>query len=82
MPRGGSMPDSEAWIQGTHTFDISFCPPKKWQCQPRFTDRTLTSPPWEELKATLQGAWMQEGLTNVSAINPALNVRSLRPPIS
>lgn len=47
--RGGSMPDSEAWIQ--HTLDISFCPPNMWQCQPRFMGRTRTARPWEELKA-------------------------------
>lgn len=36
--------------------------------------RTITTPSWEELKVTLKWAWMQEGLTNVSVINLALNL--------
>lgn len=73
--RGRSVPDSEAWLQ--HTFDISFDPPNMWQCQPRFMGRIQSTHPWKELKVTLQWAGMQEGLTNVSAINLALNLVSL-----
>lgn len=60
---------------GSNTFlTFHFVDQTNGEPSPDSQGKTLPTPPWEELKVTLQRAWMQEDLTNISVINLALNL--------